>query len=128
MDTNHTPLELPKTGRPWIRHGLGFLVIALAFLALIAYQIYNANSVATANAQVNVKNLAMTLESKLEQALREAQWEVIKVATDIDMEAMRPANANRYRPQISRWLKSLASPSPGSLALRVFDANGDSLY
>ena len=128
MDPNHKPLGQPKTGRHWIRHGLSFLFIALAFLALIAYQVYNAHAVATANARVNVKNLTMTLESKLEQALQEAQWEVIKVAADIDMEAMQAANANRYRPQINRWLKSLASPAPDSLAVRVFDANGDSLY
>ena len=122
------PLGQPKKGRPWIRHGLGFLFLALLFLALIVYQIYNDHSVATVHAQANVENLSMTLESKLEQALLEAQWEVNAVAANIDVEAMQPANAVRYRPQISRWLKSQTGPGPGALALRVFDANGGYLY
>lgn len=128
MNVDLTRPGQARTRRYWTRYGLGFLLLAFAFLALIAYQIYNARAVATANATVNVKNLTLVLESTLEQALTEAQDEVITVATEIEVEAMRPANASRYRPQVTRWLKSHAAHAPTGLALRVFDANGDSLY
>ena len=115
-------------GHAGFRYGLAFLTIAVLFLALISYQIYTSYEVAKASATAHVKNLAQLLKVEFEHSFIDAREVVASMAAEIDTEAMRPASVERYRPKITRWLKSHALTLPTTSVLRYFDANGDRLY
>ena len=115
-------------GRAGIRYGLAFLAIAVLFLSLIAYQISTSHKLAKANATAHVRNLAQLLEVELKHSFIDAREVVVSMAAEIDREAMRPVNVERYRPGVTRWLKSHALTLPTTAALRYFDAEGDRLY
>ncbi len=128
IDTAKYPISRHRGRRVGIRHGLAFLAIAVLFLALISYQIYTSYAVAKASATAHVKNLAQLLEAEFKHSFIDAREVVASMAAEIDTEAMRPATVDRYRPGVTRWLKSHALTLPATAALRYFDANGDRLY
>ncbi|MCX7170704.1 MAG: cache domain-containing protein, partial [Proteobacteria bacterium] len=128
MNAPETQFDPRQDGRHWSRYGLTFLAIAGLFLALITYQIYTSYETAKAAAINEARNLAQVLDSKLYHDFIQAQAAVSAMAAEVEPEAMRPANASRYRPQITRRLKSRISSVPIASALGFFSANGDSLY
>jgi PAS domain S-box-containing protein len=112
----------------YARYAWSYLTIAVLFLALVAYQIYQSKREARNAAIAEAKNLALVLESRLNADLGNAVRTVSAMAAEIDPEAMRPQLAGRFRAQMSRQLKSRALNVAAATALRYFDADGERLY
>ena len=112
----------------WAKYGLTFLVIAVPFLALIAYQTYTSLLTAKGSARTNAQNLALVLESKLNTEFENAERVVSTLVAEIPLDAMYPAMASRYRGDMTRRLKSRVETISMGSPLRYFDANGNRLY
>ena len=114
--------------RSLAKYGLPFLGIAVLFLVLVVYQIYAMRLTARAAAVTNANNLALVLESKLNDEFAAAERTVSAMVAAIEPDAMRPEMASRYRPPVTRWLKANVQYVPSASALRYYDAKGDWLY
>ena len=110
------------------RFGILFLVIAVLFLLLVAYQIYVSKVAAQSAAMTVAKNLTLVLESKLTADFSAAERTVSAMVSEIEPDAMRPETANRYRSGITHRLKANVRNIPSASGLRYFDANGYRLY
>ena len=110
------------------RHGLNFIAIAAAFLALVGYQIYQSHGKETRGAISKARNLTLVLESKLNTDFSSAERVLSAMAAQIDPDAMRAEKQSRHTPQVKRWLKSNLPYISSASGLRYFGANGDLLY
>jgi len=118
-----------RPGRPsWAPFGPSLLAIVLFFVIVVVYQIYTSFLAEKAAAKTDVQNLALVIESKINTDLEGASRIVASLVKEIDPKAMRPENAQAYRPQMLGWLKLHGHHLPDSSLLWVFDAAGNALY
>ena len=111
-----------------VKYGLTVLAIAVLFLALVGYQMYATLLTAQSAAAVNAQNLALVLESKLNNDFAAAERTVAFMAAEVRPVAMHAGTVGKYRPEISRLLKSHVHDISSAAALRYVDANGNWLY
>ena len=127
------PLNLPNGSpialRPYVvRYGLAFLAIALPLLLLIGYQLNGEREASVTHTKTNARTLANVIEAKLRAEFEDAAISVTSIAEQTDPELLDPKEKERWRPAVTRWLKSIEPYVSAGFALRIFAADGELLY
>ena len=104
------------------------LVAVLVVGSLLGFLLWSGHTEAFRSAEINSRNLAWMLESRLDTTMRRVETVIEVTADSFPREAAQKAWVPHYAPLINPNLDAQLSRFPELSGLRFYDANGDLLY